>query len=396
MGVETVPAGTAGVPKETWPGERRVALTPPVVPALTKAGMQVLVERGAGLEAGFTDAAYEEKGATLRSRQEVLAADVLLRVRTPGRSPEDAADLDHLRPDQVMIGFADPLGATQAVSDLAARKITLFAVELVPRISRAQSMDALSSQSTVAGYKAVLLAADRLPKMFPMLTTAAGTIPPARVFVFGAGVAGLQAIATARRLGAVVAAYDVRTTVKEEAESVGAQFITLSPDEKETQDEQGYAKELGESFYQKEREVMTRVVSEHDVVITTALVPGKRAPLLLTRDMVEGMMPGSIVVDLAASQGGNCELTKPDEVVVHNGVTILGPTNIPAMVPYHASQMYARNLVTFLQYLVKEGTLTIDTDDEITRGTLVTRGGEIVNPKVREAMGLAVAEGGAA
>ena len=384
-----------GAAKETFPGERRVALIPTVLSALTKAGLEVLIEKDAGLAAGFTDEAYEGKGARIAaSRSEVFEkADVVLQVRSLGANPEEGkADLDLMRPDQVLVGFSDPLGAPEAARTLAEKKVTSFSMEMIPRITRAQSMDALSSSATVAGYKAVLLAADTLPRMFPMFMTAAGTISPARVFVIGAGVAGLQAIATAKRLGAKVVAYDVRPAVQEQIESLGAKFIVLDLETEGAEDKGGYAKAQDEAFYQKQREMMARVVAGNDVVITTAAIPGKKAPVLITEEMVKGMEPGSVIVDLAAATGGNCELTKPDETVVAYDVTILGPTDLPSSAPYHASQMYAKNITTFLAALVKEGALHFDMEDEVVRDTMITRGGEVVNPRVREALGLAALE----
>ncbi len=380
-----------GVPTEDFPGERRVALVPASVPLLKKAGLDVLVQQGAGVQAGFTDAAYQEKGAAMvASRADVFtSADVVLRVRLAGAAGDQGrADLALLRPGQIVIGMADPLGAPEAVRELAARHVTAFALELIPRITRAQSMDVLSSMATIGGYKAVLLAADTLPRMFPLLTTAAGTITPAHVFIVGVGVAGLQAISTARRLGAVVEAYDVRPAVKEQVQSVGAKFVELPLETGQAEDKGGYAKAQDESFYQRQREMMKKVVASNDVVITTAVVPGKKAPVLVTAEMVRGMAPGSVVVDLAAERGGNCELTRADQVVVEQGVTILGPTNLPSSVPYHASQMYAKNVTTFLLHLVKDGNIKIDPADEISRDTLITEGGEVVNPRIRQALGL--------
>lgn len=374
-----------GVPKETHPGERRVALTPAVLDTLKRAGFEVLVERGAGEQAGFPDSAYEAKGARLGSRDEVFAkADVVARVRAfPLRGGDARADLERLRQGQVLVGLFDALWAGPELEELAATGAMCFALDLMPRITRAQAMDALSSMATVAGYKAVILAAERLPKMFPMLMTAAGTIAPARVFVVGAGVAGLQAIATARRLGAVVEAYDVRPSVKEQVQSLGARFVEL-PLETVGEDASGYAREQSEEFQRRQRELMTRVVAASDVVITTASIPGRRAPLLITRAMVEGMHPGSVIVDLAAERGGNCELTRPDEVVEFRGITILGPTNLPSTVPNDASQMYARNLTAFLTHLVKDGKLNLDAEDPIVRETMLTRDGAVVHSKVRE------------
>jgi NAD(P) transhydrogenase subunit alpha len=377
-----------GVPRETFPGERRVALVPPVVPALTGAALEVLVETGAGAGAGFPDAAYTAKGARIAASHEELfaQAEVVLQVRSPGAAGEAGqADTAALRDGQTLIGFSEPLGEPAVAQAVAERGATALSMELIPRITRAQSMDALSSMATIAGYKAVLLAADALPRMFPMMMTAAGTITPARVFVVGAGVAGLQAIASARRLGARVEAYDVRPAVKEQVESLGANFVELPLETSESEDAGGYAKAQDESFYRRQRETMTRVVANSDVVITTALVPGRTAPILVTAEMVAGMAPGSVVVDLAAERGGNCELTKGDEVVVApNGVTVLGPTNLTATVPYHASQMYAKNISTLLLHLTKDGALALDLDDEITAGTLVSHEGQVVHPRVQE------------
>jgi NAD(P) transhydrogenase subunit alpha len=372
-----------GIPRESWPGETRVSVIPAAVPALTKAGLQVIVERGAGVAAGFTDDAYTAQGAKLAERPDVFAADIVLQVRI---GPADAADY---RPGQMVIGFADPLGTPAAIKALSSTGATLLSMELMPRITRAQSMDALSSMATVAGYKGVLLAANALPRMFPMMMTAAGTVSPARVFVVGAGVAGLQAIASAKRLGAKVEAYDVRPAVKEQVQSLGAKFVELPLDAADSEDKGGYAKAQDESFYRRQREMMIKVVAASDVVITTALIPGKRAPILMTTEMVEAMAPGAVVVDLAAERGGNCELTKPDQTVVHRGVIILGPSNPAALVPYHSSQMYARNITTFLMHLLgKEGakqqTIPLDPNDEITRETLLTRNGEVVHPRVKE------------
>jgi H+-translocating NAD(P) transhydrogenase subunit alpha len=373
-----------GIPKETWPGETRVAVVPAAVAGLVKAGLEVAVEQDAGTAAGFPDDAYRAQGAAIVSRADIFrTSDVLLQVRaTPG-------DPALLRRGQAVIGFADPLGAPQGVRDIAATGATLLSMELMPRITRAQSMDALSSMATIAGYKAVLLAATTLPRMFPMLMTAAGTVSPARVFIMGAGVAGLQAISTARRLGAKVEAYDVRPAVKEQVQSLGARFVELPIESGDAEDKGGYAKAQDEAFYERQRKMMLKVVAASDVVITTALIPGRKAPILLTTEMVEAMAPGSVIVDLAAERGGNCELTRPDEIVVHRGVTILGPSNPPALVPYHASQMYSKNITTFLTHLLgKDGAqqpeLPINPDDEITRETLLTRGGEVVHPRVRE------------
>ena len=380
---------TVGVPTESAPGERRVALVPGAMTVLAKTGMEVVVEEGAGEAAGYPDSEYAAKGVRLASREEVFAADVILQVRAPGANPETgAADLARFRNGQTVIGFGEPLTAVDAARDLAARGVSFFAMELMPRITRAQSMDALSSMATVAGYKAALMAADGLPRMFPMLMTAAGAVAPAHVLVIGAGVAGLQAIATARRLGAVVSGYDIRAAVKEQVESLGARFVVLEMEGPAAEDKGGYAKAMGEDFYRRQRELMAAVLATQNVVITTAAVPGKKAPILITREMVEAMAPGSLIVDIAAERGGNCELTRPGETVEHGGVRILGPLNLPSTIPYHASQMYARNIATFLKYLVKDGQLALDREDEIVRETLVTHQGEVVHPRVRESMNL--------
>jgi H+-translocating NAD(P) transhydrogenase subunit alpha len=374
-----------GIPKETWPGETRVAVIPAGAAVLKKAGVDVAVESGAGQAAGFTDEAYVQHGAAVMSHSDIFeGADVLLTVRAaPPGGP--------LRAGQAIIGFADPLGAPDPIHAIAATGATLLSMELMPRITRAQSMDALSSMATIAGYKGVLLAANASPRMFPMLMTAAGTIASARAFIVGAGVAGLQAIATAKRLGAKVEAYDVRPAVKEQVQSLGAKFVELPIESADSEDKGGYAKAQDESFYRRQREMMLKVVAANDVVITTALIPGKRAPILLTKEMVEAMIPGSVIVDLAAERGGNCELTRPDETVVHKGVTIIGPSNPPALVPYHASQMYSKNIITFLTHLLgktgaQQPTLPIDVSDEITFETLLTQNGAVVHPRVRELM----------
>ena len=380
-----------GAPKETLPGERRVALVPSVLSPLIKGGVTVQIEAGAGAASGYPDKEYADKGVVIVPDRRTLfaQADVVAQVNSYSANPDAGrGDLMLFKKGQVLIGMADPLIAFQKVKEMADRGVTAFGLELVPRITRAQSMDILSSMATIAGYKAVLLAADALPRMFPLLTTAAGTITPAHVFIVGVGVAGLQAIATARKLGAVVEAYDVRPAVKEQVQSVGAKFVELPLETGQAEDKGGYAKAQDESFYQRQREMMARVVAANDVVITTAVVPGKKAPVLITADMVRGMAPGSVVVDLAAERGGNCELTRADEVVVEKGVTILGPTNLPSTVPYHASQMYAKNITTFLLHLTKDGAVNVDLSDEITRETLIARGGEVVNARVRTALGL--------
>ena len=381
---------TLGVVRESAPGERRVALVPGATTVFQKTGAEIVIEAGAGEAAGFPDSEYREKGVRVASRAEVFqAAQVLLQVRTPGANVEaGAGDMAQLRRGQTVIGFAEPLTALDRAQSLARRGVNLLAMELMPRITRAQSMDALSSMATIAGYKAVLLAADSLPRMFPMLMTAAGTVAPARVLVIGAGVAGLQAIATARRLGAVVSGYDVRTAVKEQVESLGARFVVLDLDNTGAEDKGGYAKALGEEFYRRQRELMAAVLAEQNVVITTAAIPGKKAPILITREMVARMAPGSVIVDIAAERGGNCELTRAGETVEAGGVRVLGPVNLASQVPYHASQMYAKNIASFMKYLIKEGKLTLDRRDEIVRETLVTLDGEVVHPRVRELLGL--------
>jgi len=376
-----------GVPKESYPGERRVALVPVVIPNLTKAGLEVVIEAGAGAAAGYPDALYTEKGAKiLPDRAAVFAqADIVVQVLCYGSNDiTGKADLPLMRRGQALIGFLRPLGSIEVIQQIAQTGVTSFAVELMPRTTRAQNMDALSSMGTICGYKAVLLAAVTLPKIFPMLTTAAGTITPARVLVIGAGVAGLQAIATARRLGAVVSAYDMRPASKEQVQSLGGRFLELPIEAKDAQDARGYGTAQDESFYAKQRELLARAVADSDVVITTAVIPGKKAPVLITADMVKQMAPGSVIVDLAAERGGNCELTQEGKIVVEHDVKIIGDINLASEVPYHASQMYARNLTAFLTYLVKDGKLRIDPDDEIIRETLLTRDGEIVNARVRQ------------
>jgi NAD(P) transhydrogenase subunit alpha len=376
-----------GIPKESFPGERRVAMVPSVVPSLTKAGFEVVIQAGAGLDAGYPDNDYTEKGARiLASREEVFkTADIIVQVLCHGSNDRTGKeDVPLYRQGQFLVGFLRPLGALETLQDIASKGITSFSVEFMPRITRAQSMDALSSMSTICGYKAVLLAADTLPRLFPMLTTAAGTITPARVFIIGAGVAGLQAIATARRLGAVASAYDVRPAVKEQIQSLGGRFVELPIEAKDAQDERGYAKAQDDTFYQRQRELLSRVVAESDVVITTAVIPGKKPPVLVTEDMVKSMAPGSVIVDLAAERGGNCELTEASKIVVKHNVSIVGYINLASTVPYHASQMYARNISTFLTHLFKGGKPELALDDEITRETMVTRGGQVVHARVRE------------
>lgn len=380
-----------GIPKESYPGERRVALVPTVVPSLVKAGFEVLVETGAGEHAGYTDKSYVEKGAKIEPDRAAVfgRSDVIVQVLCYGSNDVTGQkDLPFLRPGQVVIGFLRPLGTLEVLEQVADSGVTSFAVELIPRITRAQSMDALSSMGTICGYKAVLAAADALPRLFPMLTTAAGSITPARVFVIGAGVAGLQAIATARRLGAVASAYDMRPAAKEQVHSLGGRFLELAVEAKDAQDARGYGTAQDESFYARQRELLARVVAESDVVITAAVIPGKKSPVLVTREMVEAMAPGSVIFDLAAERGGNCELTVAGQTIVRHGVNILGTINLASGVPYHASQMYARNITAFLLYLVKDGKLQLNLEDEIPRETLLTKDGQIVNQRVREFLGL--------
>ena len=376
-----------GVPRESYPGERRVALVPAVIPGLLKAGLQVIVESGAGTEAGYPDAEYSARGAqVLPERAAVFgAANVIVQVLCPGSNDRTGnEDISLLRQGQMLIGFLRPLGSIETIQAIASQGVSSFAVELMPRTTRAQSMDALSSMATICGYKAVILAADALPRLFPMLTTAAGTITPARVLVIGAGVAGLQAIATARRLGAVTSAYDLRPAAKEQVQSLGGRFVELPVEVKDAEDARGYARAQDEAFYQRQRELLGRVVAESDIVITAAVVPGKKSPVLVTSEMVEHMAPGSVIVDLASERGGNCELTRPGLRVVKHGVTLIGWFNLASSVPYHASQMYARNLSAFLLHIVKDGKPQLDLNDDIVRETLLTHGGNVVNARVRE------------
>jgi NAD(P) transhydrogenase subunit alpha len=368
-----------------------VALTPSVLPLLAKAGFEVVIEQEAGAAAGYPDNQYQEKGAKVApDRASVFGqAEIIVQVLGHGANDKTGAnDLGLMRREQVLIAFLRPLGSAETLQQIAQTGVTSFSVELIPRTTRAQSMDALSSMASIAGYKAVLEVADALPRMFPMMTTAAGTIKPSRVLVIGAGVAGLQAIATARRLGAVVSAYDVRPAVKEQVQSLGARFVELPLETQDAQDARGYAKAQDEAFYAKQRELLGRTIAENDAVITTAVVPGKKAPVLVTAQMVRGMAPGSVVLDLAAERGGNCELTRAGEAVVEHGVTIIGPINLASGVPYHASQMYAKNLTSFLTNLVKDGKVRAAESDDIIRDTLLTQGGEVVNARVRELLGM--------
>ena len=376
-----------GVLRESDPEERRVALVPSAVPGLKKTVAEVLIQRNAGQAAGFADDQYVAKGATIvADRSEVFArANIILQVRSLGACIEFAdADIALLRKDQVLIAGCEPLWCPEAIGKAAATGATVFSLELLPRITRAQSMDILSSMATIAGYRAVLLAAIDSPRMFPMMMTAAGTLKPARVLVIGAGVAGLQAIASAKRMGAVVFGYDIRPAVKEQVESLGGKFVVLDVKADNTESVGGYAKQMSDEFYRQQREALKKVIAGCDVVITTAAIPGKTAPVLVTREMIEAMAPGSVVVDIAAERGGNCEVTVAGESVELNGVKVLGPVNLASSIPVHASEMFSRNITTFLMPMIKSGSVKIDTADEIIRETLVARNGEVVNDRVRE------------
>jgi H+-translocating NAD(P) transhydrogenase subunit alpha len=380
-----------GVPKESYPGDRRVALVPQVIPTLTKAGFEVHIQAGAGVEAGYPDALYAEKGGRIIDDRATVfgKADIVTQLLCYGSNDiTGKQDVPLYRPNQILIGFLRPFGSRETVEEIARAGVTSFSVELMPRTTRAQSMDALSSMGTICGYKAVLVAADFLPRLFPMMTTAAGTITPARVFVIGCGVAGLQAIATARRLGAVISAYDLRPAAKEQVQSLGGRFVELPIEAKDAQDARGYARAQDEDFYRRQRELLGKVVQESDVVITAAVIPGKKSPVLVTEEMVKGMAPGSVLLDLAAERGGNCEITETGKTVIKHGVTIIGAINLASGVPYHASMMYARNVTAFLTYLIKNQQLNLNLEDEIVRETLLTHDGEIVQPRVREFFGL--------
>ncbi|NNL67529.1 MAG: Re/Si-specific NAD(P)(+) transhydrogenase subunit alpha [Myxococcales bacterium] len=372
------------IPKEKSPRERRVALVPDGVKALSQLGCEVVVEAGAGVEAGFPDSEYKAAGARIEpDAAAVLAAGEIVVKVSPPTQVDGAYEIDRLRKDAIYVGFLRPLDETETAAHLARHGVTSFSMELIPRITRAQAMDALSSQATIMGYQAVLDAASNLGKFFPMLVTAAGTISPARVLVVGAGVAGLQAIATAKRLGAVVEAYDTRAVVKEQVESVGGRFVELDLDTGDSEDAGGYAKAQSEEFYAKQRQLLGEVAKKCDVVITTALVPGIRAPRLIEEDAVAGMRPGSVIVDLAAANGGNVALSRPDEVVKAHGVTIYGPTNLASSIPFNASQMYSKNVTNFLAHLIDEGKVELDLEDELTSGALLTHQGKIANERVR-------------
>jgi NAD(P) transhydrogenase subunit alpha len=376
-----------GVPKESYPGDRRVALVPAVLPTLAKAGFEVHIQSGAGNDAGYPDSQYVDKGAKIVTDRAAVfaAADILVQILCSGSNDMTGKqDLPLYRRDQILVGFQRPFGSIDDVQELAHAGVKAFSIELMPRTTRAQSMDALSSMGTCSGYKAVLLAADSHPRIFPMLTTAAGTVTPARVFVIGCGVAGLQAIATSRRLGAVISAYDLRPAAKEQVQSLGGRFVELPIEAKDAQDARGYARAQDEDFYRRQRELLGKQVQESDVVIAAAVIPGKKSPILVTEDMVKGMALGSVIVDLAAERGGNCEITEAAKTVVKHGVTIIGAINLAAGVPYHASMMYARNITAFLTHLIKDQELNLNLEDEIVRETLLTNGGEIVQARVRE------------
>ncbi len=369
------------VPKETIPSETRVALTPDVVKRLVSDGVTARVETGAGEAAWFSDDAYRDAGAEVAARDAIWNGEIIVKV-----NPPTTQEVTSLASGSVLVGMLQPLVNLDLISELAKQNVTTFSLDALPRISRAQSMDALSSMSTVQGYKAVLLAAASLGRFFPMLMTAAGTIIPAKVLVLGAGVAGLQAIATARRLGAVVSAFDVRPVVKEQVESLGARFIAAEAMNEEAAGAGGYAKQLSDEQHQRELELIHDNIKDMDAVITTALIPGKRAPILITEEMVSDMKPGSVVIDLAAEMGGNCAITKPGEDVVHHGVKVVGPLNLPASMPTHASQMYAKNMATFLGHVTKDGELHLDFDDEITSGTCITKDTRVIHEATRKAL----------
>ncbi len=380
-----------GVPKETFPGEKRIALVPSKIKDLKKLGCDIVVQSGAGELAGYPDQTYTDQGAKVVSdRGEVFKqADIIFQIMGPGANPaKGSEDYGLMKEGQILVGQIEPLTAKDSIQELSKRKVTSFSLELLPRITRAQSMDVLSSMANIAGYKAVIWAADHLPRVLPMMTTPAGTLIAAKVFIVGVGVAGLQAIATAKRLGAVVQAYDVRPAVKEQVMSLGAKFVEMELDASQSEDKGGYAKEMGDEFYKKQRELMTKVVAESDIVITTASIPGKKAPILVTTQMVDGMKPGSVIVDLAAERGGNCESTKAGEIVNHKGISILGPVNIASTVPYHTSQMFSSNLVSFVKSFIKDGKVELNMEDEVVRDTLVTKDGQVVNTRVKEALGI--------
>lgn len=387
MATTETPRMVVGVPRENRAGETRVALTPTALPQLTKAGFDVVIESGAGDAAGYPDAAFTDRGARIGSRDDVFAADVLVQVNVMDGDPA-SGDIAKLRQGQVVVGAVAPFARPEMVKAIAGAGATLFALELVPRTTRAQSMDILSSQAAVAGYKAVLIAAAELPKMFPLLTTAAGTIAPAKVFIVGAGVAGLAAIANSRRLGALVEAYDVRPAAREEVESLGARFVELPLETGQEEGSGGYATQLSEDTIRKQQELMAKTVAASDVIITTAQVQGSTAPVIITTEMVKGMAPGSVIVDLAAEQGGNCEPTVAGEVVDVDGVKVIGVVNLPGEIPVHSSQLFGKNVANFLGLMVVDGKLDPGVDDDVIRESVVATGGDVVNNRVREALGM--------
>ena len=387
MATTDTPRMVVGVPRENRAGETRVALTPTALPQLTKAGFDVVIESGAGALAGYPDAAFTDRGARIGTRDDAFAADVLVQVNVMDGDASNA-ELSKLRQGQVVIGAVAPFARPELVKAIAGTGATLFALELVPRSTRAQSMDILSSQAAVAGYKAVLIGASELPKMFPLLTTAAGTIAPAKVFIVGAGVAGLAAIATSRRMGSLVEAYDVRPAAREEVESLGARFVELPLETGQEEGSGGYAKQLSEETIKKQQELMAKTVAASDVVITTAQVQGSTAPVIITTEMIKGMAPGSVIVDLAAEQGGNCEPTVAGEIVDVDGVKVIGVVNLPGEIPVHASQLFGKNVANFLGLMVVGGKLDTGVDDDVIKESVVAAGGDVVNNRVREALGL--------
>ena len=379
-----------GVLKDRYINEKRVSLVPADVPPLKELGLEVIVEKGAGEEAGISDEEYIAHGAQIAHREEVFKkSELILKVRGLMAEREEFLKEAKSYKGKVLISTVEPYSLTpEILSKVSELSLTVFALELIPRITRAQSMDILSSMATVAGYRAVIIGANYLRKMFPMLMTAGGTVLPARVFVIGAGVAGLQAIATAKRLGAVVEAYDIRPSVREQVQSVGAKFVELGLETEDAEDKGGYAKEMGEEFYRRQREVMAQVIKRSDLVISTAMVPGKRAPVLITAEMVRSMKRGSVIVDLSAERGGNCELTKPGEVVEVNGVKVVGPLNLPSDLAKDSSQLFSKNISNFLRLLIKDGELKINREDEIVDGTLLFLNGELVNKRISERLGV--------
>ena len=372
-----------GIIKETLENERRIAAVPETVSKMTKAGTEVLIESGAGSGSFISDGEFEASGARISSRDEILSgADVLLKVNKP-----TIAEIEKMKEGAIVISFLQPFSSPEEIKKLAGRKVSALSMEMVPRITRAQRMDALSTMSTVAGYKVVLLAADASGRFFPMLSTAAGTIPPCKAIIIGAGVAGLQAIATAKRLGAVVTAFDVRPAAGEQVKSLGAEFVSLDVPHEQAEDTGGYAKELPPEFYQKEQEIIRKYSKDTDIIISTALIPGKKAPVLITEDMVKEMKPGSVIVDMAVEFGGNCTLSESGKEVVKHGVTIIGFSNIPAMMPVHASLLYAKNILAFLNLISPDGkSASLDLEDDIIKGSLITHAGEIVHPAIKEAV----------